>query len=98
MSEKPSFFAELKQLAALAKYDTASSSDARSTGTGYELRPRIFAHFGEKTEAISEALAVPMDGIFGLPLTPAVLKVDPDFDSIRAIRGLRNSAESRHDE
>jgi TolB-like protein/Tfp pilus assembly protein PilF len=74
-------------IAALAQYDTASSGDARATGTGYELRGRIFARLGEKAGAISnleKALTVPVDGIYGLPLTPAVLKVDPDFDSLRS--------------
>jgi hypothetical protein len=43
-------------------------------------------YFGDKNGAISSlerVLAEPNDGLGGPPLTPALLRLDPDFDSLR---------------
>ena len=62
------------------------ASDARSAAQGEELRARVYAHFGDKDRAINSlerVLSTPVDGLFGPPLTPAILRLDPAFDSLR---------------
>jgi hypothetical protein len=42
--------------------------------------------FGDKDRGISSLerlLSGPSDALFGLPVTPAVLRLDPAFDSLR---------------
>jgi TolB-like protein/class 3 adenylate cyclase len=71
---------------ALDKFETLASNDARTTGTFYDLRSRIMARLGKKDEAISSlerALSQPCDGITGMPPTPALLRLDPDYDCLR---------------
>ena len=51
-----------------------------------ELRARILTRFGEKDRAIASlqrVLNVPYEGWDGPPLTPALLRLDPDFDPLR---------------
>jgi|KBSMisStandDraft_5_1062788.scaffolds.fasta_scaffold366788_2 hypothetical protein len=63
-----------------------SVGDARSAGQREELSARIFAHFGDKDRAISSIerlLAAPSDGLFAVPVTPGILRLDPAFDSLR---------------
>jgi len=72
---------------ALDKFKALASNDARTTGTFYDLSARIMARFGNKDEAISsleKALSKPCDGITGMPPTPELLRLDPDYDSLRA--------------
>jgi tetratricopeptide (TPR) repeat protein len=79
--------------AALREADLAvkllpSSRDARS-GPGYEeARARIQARFGYRDRAIpalNHLLETPSDGsFFSPPLTPALLRLDPDFDQLRS--------------
>jgi tetratricopeptide (TPR) repeat protein len=69
----------------LARLDLSVAGDARDTGTGHEVRARAFIRLGDKDAAIAsleKLLAVPSDGIFVVPVTPATLRVDPDFDSL----------------
>jgi tetratricopeptide (TPR) repeat protein len=71
---------------ALDKYKAFASNDARAMATFEDLRSRIMARFGNKNEAISSlqrALSQPCDGITGMPPTPALLRLDPDYDSLR---------------
>jgi tetratricopeptide (TPR) repeat protein len=73
-------------LSALAKQNALSANDARATGTTEELRARILTSFGDKTGAIASLeriLAGPTDGLEGPPLTPPLLRLDPDFDPLR---------------
>jgi hypothetical protein len=68
----------IDKLAALA------AGDARSESQVEELRARALAKFGEKDRAIAsieQILSKPSDG--GPPLTAALLRLDPDFDSLR---------------
>jgi tetratricopeptide (TPR) repeat protein len=70
----------------LARYDIVSTGDARSIGTGHDLRARALVRLGDKDGAIAsleQLLAAPCDPIYGVPVTPATLRVDPDFDSLR---------------
>jgi class 3 adenylate cyclase/TolB-like protein/Tfp pilus assembly protein PilF len=70
----------------LDKFEALASGDARATNTFYDLRSRIMARLGQKDEAISSlerALSQPCDGITGMPPTPALLRLDPDYDSLR---------------
>jgi tetratricopeptide (TPR) repeat protein len=70
----------------LDHFAALSVGDARSAGQREELSARIFAHFGEKDRAISSIerlLAAPSDGLFAVPVTPAILRLDPAFDSLR---------------
>ena len=72
---------------ALDKFKTLASNDARTTGTFYDLSARIMARLGNKDEAISsleQALSKPCDGITGMPPTPELLRLDPDYDPLRA--------------
>lgn len=51
-----------------------------------DLAARVYARFGDKKRAIASlerVLSAPCDGFFGVPLTPAILRLDPDFDSLR---------------
>ncbi|HEY4281972.1 MAG TPA: hypothetical protein VGM62_02835 [Chthoniobacterales bacterium] len=73
-------------LRALEKRSEISEGDARAIGQTEELRARILTYFGDKNGAISSlerVLAEPNDGLGGPPLTPALLRLDPDFDSLR---------------
>ncbi len=72
---------------ALNKDKALASKDARTTGTLYDLSARIMARLGNKDEAISSlqrALSEPCDGITGMPPTPELLRLDPDYDSLRS--------------
>ena len=63
-----------------------SSGDARMIGRSADLAARVYARFGDKKRAIASlerVLSAPCDGFFAIPLTPAVLLLDPDFDSLR---------------
>ena len=70
----------------LAKFKDLASNDARMMSTFEDVYSRIMARFGNKDEAISSlerALSKPCDGITGMPPTPALLRLDPDYDSLR---------------
>jgi TolB-like protein len=61
-------------------------NDARNRGTVEEIKARMLVRFGEKDLAISllqHLLAISYDGVAEAPLTPALLRLDPDFDSLR---------------
>jgi len=82
--------AELDQredaLKTLEQFTAVGAGDARSAGQQEELRGRVFSRFGDKEGAIASLerlLAAPADGIFGVPITPALLRLDPGFDSLR---------------
>jgi TolB-like protein/class 3 adenylate cyclase/Tfp pilus assembly protein PilF len=69
----------------LKEYDTYAASDARFVGTGNEVRARSLVRLGDKQGAIAsleKLMAAPSDPIFGPPMTPALLRLDPDFDSL----------------
>jgi TolB-like protein len=73
-------------LKALDQFAALSVGDARSSGQREELSARVFARFGNKDRAISSLerlLSAPSDGLFGVPVTPAILRLDPAFDSLR---------------
>jgi hypothetical protein len=61
--------------------------DAR-TGPAYEeIRARIQARFGDGNRAIpalKHLLDIPYSAGGGPPLTPALLRLDPDFDKLRS--------------
>jgi TolB-like protein/Flp pilus assembly protein TadD len=64
-----------------------SAMDAR-TGPAYEeIRARIQARFGDGNRAIpalKHLLDIPYSAGGGPPLTPALLRLDPDFDKLRS--------------
>ncbi len=69
----------------LARYDVVATGDARAIGTGHDLRARALVRLGDKDGAIAsleQLLAAPSDPIYAVPVTPATLRVDPDFDSL----------------
>lgn len=71
---------------AVDQFAALSVGDARSAGPREELSARVFARFGDKERAISSLerlLSIPADGLFGAPITPAILRLDPAFDSLR---------------
>ncbi len=60
--------------------------DARRRAFAEEMRARILAHLGDKDGAIAslpKLLTAFYGGWANLPLTPALLRLDPDFDSLR---------------
>lgn len=76
--------------AALDNLDKAaalSSNDARVAPALEELRIRILIRFGEKERALS-TLPTVLQAFYGtsseVPLTPALLRLDPDFDPLRS--------------
>src|SRR2546421_9333969 len=63
-----------------------SANDARFHGRTEELKARLFARFGDKENAITllqHLSQISYDGFYGVPLTPALLRLDPDFDPLR---------------
>jgi hypothetical protein len=51
-----------------------------------EIKARMLVRFGEKDLAIAllqHLLAISYDGLGEAPLTPALLRLDPDFDALR---------------
>jgi len=73
-------------LRTLEKRSAISRGDARATGVTEDLRARILTYFGDKTGAITSLeriMSAPNDGSSGPPLTPALLRLDPDFDPLR---------------
>ena len=70
----------------LARFDVSATGDARTVGTGHDLRARVLVRLGDKDGAIAsleQLLGVPADPIYVVPVTPATLRIDPDFDSLR---------------
>src|SRR5882724_6602326 len=80
--------------AALALSDRAMAAitiekDAMDGPMPIEFDARVAAHVGEPTRAISalqKLLSIPYDGAMaaGVPLTPALLRLDPMFDELRS--------------
>lgn len=63
-----------------------ASKDALIGPLYEEVRARVLARFGDKDRAITilqHLLAIPYSGTFGAPVTPAYLRLDPDWDSLR---------------
>ena len=83
-------FAALDQrenaLKTLEQFTAMRTGDARQAARQSEVRARIFARFGDKDRALAsleQVLSTPLDGIFGPPITPAILRLDPMFDPLR---------------
>ncbi len=63
-----------------------TANDARNHGTVEEIKARVLTRFGENDRAIvllQHLLKIPHDGPGEAPLTPALLRLDPDFDPLR---------------
>jgi TolB-like protein/predicted Zn-dependent protease len=77
--------------AALQEADRAmaklpASRDALVGPLHEEIRARVLARFGDKDRAITilqHLLAIPYSGWYGAPVTPALLRLDPDWDNLR---------------
>jgi len=84
--DRDAAFRNLDKAAALA------ANDARDKPVLEELRIRILARFGETDRAVS-ALPPILHACYGTagtaPLTPALLRLDPDFDSLRSAPGFQ---------
>jgi tetratricopeptide (TPR) repeat protein len=62
------------------------TNDARNHGTVEEIKARVLTRFGEKDRAITllqHLVEISYDGPGEAPLTPALLRLDPDFDPLR---------------
>jgi serine/threonine protein kinase/Tfp pilus assembly protein PilF len=60
--------------------------DALTGPRPIEILARVAARMGEPDRAIAalqKVLSVPYDGVGGIPLTPALLRLDPMFDPLR---------------
>ena len=63
------------------------SLDAVDGPVAIEIFARVAARFGEHDRAIDaleRLLSIPYSGAMGVPLTPALLRLDPMFDPLRA--------------
>jgi TolB-like protein len=74
-------------LQAIDKAIALHAGDARAGLSYEENRARILARFGDKDAALTivqHLLQVSYEGgLFGPPLTPALLRLDPDWDNLR---------------
>jgi tetratricopeptide (TPR) repeat protein len=74
-------------LQAIDKAISIQANDARAQPYYQETKARILAHFGDKDGALailSHLLQISYEGgLFGPPLTPALLRLDPDWDNLR---------------
>jgi serine/threonine-protein kinase len=60
--------------------------DALTGPTSIEILARVAAQMGEPDRAIAalqKVLSLPYTGLAGIPLTPALLRLDPMFDLLR---------------
>jgi TolB-like protein/class 3 adenylate cyclase/Tfp pilus assembly protein PilF len=60
--------------------------DAIAGPASIEILARVAARVGEPDRALAalqKLLSIPYAGFFGVPLTPALLRLDPTFDSLR---------------
>ena len=75
-------------LQAIDKAISLQANDARAQPFYQETKARILAHFGDKDGALailSHLLEISYEGgLFGPPLTPALLRLDPDWDNLRS--------------
>ncbi len=63
-----------------------ASKDALKGPFLEEVRARVLARFRDKDRAIAalqHLLVIPYVGVFGAPITPAYLRLDPDWDNLR---------------
>jgi TolB-like protein len=76
-----------KALQAIDKAIALQAHDARVQPSYQETKARILARFSDKDAAIpilQHLLNTPYEGgLFGSPLTPALLRLDPDWDNLR---------------
>jgi TolB-like protein/Tfp pilus assembly protein PilF len=74
-------------LQAIDKAISIQANDARAQPYYQETKARILAHFGDKDGALailSHLLEISYEGgLFGPPLTPTLLRLDPDWDNLR---------------
>ena len=74
-------------LQAIDKAISFQANDARTQPYYQETKARILAHFGDKDGALailSHLLEISYEGgLFGPPLTPTLLRLDPDWDNLR---------------
>jgi TolB-like protein/predicted Zn-dependent protease len=74
-------------LQAIDKAIVLHTNDARTQPVNQESKARILAHFGDKDGALailSHLLEISYEGgLFGPPITPALLRLDPDWDNLR---------------
>ena len=71
--------------------------DAMSGPNGIEIFARVAAQTGERDRAIAalrKLLSIPYSGPIGMPLTPALLRLDPMFDPLRNDRAFQKLAAS----
>jgi serine/threonine-protein kinase len=64
-----------------------AQKDAVDGPVAIEILARVAARFGEKDRtiaALEKLLSIPYSGAMGEPLTPALLRLDPMFDPLRA--------------
>ena len=74
-------------LQAIDKAISLHTEDARVQPANQETKARILAHFGDKDGALAilpHLLEISYEGgLFGPPLTSALLRLDPDWDNLR---------------
>lgn len=69
----------------IVDYSNGLIHEERPTATGEVRCSKIrgFKNGDGAIAALEQLMAAPCDAIFGPPMTPALLRLDPDFDSLR---------------
>jgi TolB-like protein/class 3 adenylate cyclase len=86
-------------LQAIDKAISIQANDARTQPYYQETKARLLARFGDKDGALailSHLLEISYEGgLFGPPLTPALLRLDPDWDDLRSDPRFQKLAEDK---
>ncbi len=86
---------------ALVERDLAAmplSKDALAGGHPIEILARVAALTGEPARALAaleKLLSIPYDGVMNVPLTPALLRLDPMFHSLRTDQRFQKRCEEK---